>query len=87
MTFKKQSVRNLEHTIEMHRAEKPLGVSGSPTSDQELLILQALNTRFLPTKLADPYDNLKNIVLQNPGHCYQVEVRYGNAAPFESRVY
>ncbi|MFZ4461398.1 MAG: hypothetical protein ACOYN2_02405 [Patescibacteria group bacterium] len=76
MTFKKQAPRNLDHTIEMHRLDKPLNTSDSPFHAQESLILQALNTRFLPTKIADPYDNFKNIVLQNPGHCYQVEVRY-----------
>lgn len=54
---------------------------------QEWKILQILNNRFLPYRLANTQDNLKNAMLNSKNHRYVVKVRYGNLDEYFERNY
>ena len=69
------------------RAFKPLRNEERDVARQEKLVLGLLNGRFLPTKLADPDDNLKNIVLKNDDRTYRVLVRFGTAENFVAKTF
>lgn len=69
------------------RAFKPLRNEERDVARQEKLTLGLLNGRFLPTKLADPDDNLKNLVLKNDDRTYRVIVRFGTAEKFVTKAF
>jgi hypothetical protein len=54
---------------------------------QEWKILQMLNNKFLPYRLANTQDNLKNAILNSKNHKYVVKVRYWNKEEFFERNY
>lgn len=69
------------------RAFKPLRDEERDVVRQEKLVLGLLNGRFLPTKLADPDDNLKNLVLKNDDRTYRVIVRFGTTGNFVTKSF
>lgn len=69
------------------RPFKPVRNEKRDVARQEKLVLGLLNGRFLPTKLADPDDNLKNLVLQNPDRTYRVIVRFGTAEKYVAKSF
>ena len=87
MRYSPLPASSIDHAISFERADSPLSKDVRDRNTQESSILDALNTKFLPTKLADTFDHLKNIVLKNPDHAYRIEVRFWTQAPFESRFY
>lgn len=78
---------DLRHEALPYRADGPLHMDERDFAKQEADILEALNTRFLPTKIADPNDSLKQAIILDELEEYVIEVRYGSGKPFESRFY
>lgn len=87
LSFSQKLAPNLEHGDRAFRAKKPLLPAVKNTDEQEVLILQTLNTKFLPTKIADQNDSLKQAIILEEATQYVIEVQFGNSAPFESRYY
>ena len=54
---------------------------------QEQKILHMLNTKFLPYRLANSQDNLKNAILNSKNHKYVVKIYYWNLEDFFERNY
>lgn len=54
---------------------------------QEQKILEMLNNKFLPYRLANSEDNLKNAILTSKNHKYVVKIRYGNTQEYFERNY
>lgn len=54
---------------------------------QEQKILEMLNTKFLPYRMANSEDNLKNAILNSKNHKYVVKIRYGNTDEYFERNY
>lgn len=54
---------------------------------QEQKILDMLNNKFLPYRLANSEDNLKNAILNSKNHKYVVKIRYGNTEEYFERNY
>jgi hypothetical protein len=78
---------SLEHTAVFSRKSRPQRAEIDEIKPLEEQILHVLNTRFLPTKLADPVDNLKSILLEIPSRRYAIAVDYSIASGFERRYY
>lgn len=76
--------RDIGEIQAVKRPFKPVRNEERDVIRQEKLVLGLLNGRFLPTKLADPDDNLKNIVLKNPDRTYRVIVRFGTLEKHET---
>ena len=53
----------------------------------EVDILRALNAKFLPTKIADPLDNLKTLILAEPDRLYIIAVDYSTRDGYERGEY
>jgi len=87
ISFKHWHPVNTDHQEIPYRAIGPLQNSSASIEVQEAQILQALNTKFLPTKVADASDSLKQILILEELDDYIIEVRYGNTLLFESRCY
>ncbi len=54
---------------------------------QEQKILEMLNNKFLPYRIANSEDNLKNAILNSKNHKYVVKIRYGNSSEYFERNY
>ncbi len=54
---------------------------------QEWKILQMLNTKFLPYRLWNTEDNLKNAILNSKGHKYVVKIKYWTKEEYFERNY
>ncbi len=54
---------------------------------QEQKILEMLNNKFLPYRMANSEDNLKNAILHSKNHKYVVKIRYGNSNEYFERNY
>lgn len=54
---------------------------------QEQKILHMLNTKFLPYRLANAQDNLKNAILQSKNHKYVIKIKYWNTQEYFERNY
>lgn len=54
---------------------------------QEQKILEMLNNKFLPYRIANSEDNLKNAILTSKNHKYVVKIRYGNSSEYFERNY
>lgn len=54
---------------------------------QEQKILEMLNNKFLPYRMANSEDNLKNAILTSKNHKYVVKIRYGNEQEYFERNY
>lgn len=54
---------------------------------QEQKILEMLNNKFLPYRMANSEDNLKNAILNSKNHKYVVKIRYGNSSQYFERNY
>ncbi len=67
---------SLDHAVAFSRNTGPQNSDIRDIPTLELSILRALNTRFLPTKLADPLDNLKSLLLDIPSRQYTIAVDY-----------
>lgn len=78
---------NTDHGELPFRAKHPLHQTEEIYDSQESKILLALNTRFLPTKIADMTDSLKQILVFDELSDYIIEVQYGNSVQFEKRYY
>ena len=80
-------IRDVSALPAVKRSFRPMREDDRQLLEQEKLVLGLLNGRFLPTKLADPDDNLKNAVLRNPDRNYRILVRYGNSRSYVSKTY
>ncbi len=78
---------DIRHDALPYRAGGPLHTDQRDFAKQENDILEALNVRFLPTKIADPNYSLKQAIILDELGEYVIEVRYGPGKPFESRYY
>lgn len=78
---------NTDHNELPFRAKTPLHQHEEAYDAHEAKILLALNARFLPTKIADAEDSLKQILVFEELSDYIIAVQYGNTAPFEHRYY
>jgi len=87
MAFGDTITANLEHGDSAYRAKGPIYSSTKAPEEQERDILAALNAKFLPTKIADQNDSLKQILILEEVTEYVIEVKYGNSAPYDSRYY
>ncbi|MDD5769442.1 MAG: MBL fold metallo-hydrolase [Candidatus Gracilibacteria bacterium] len=78
---------NLE--LELFKEDKfgPLENRKGNYKAQEGKIIQMLNTKFLPYRLANTEDNLKNAILNSKNHKYVVKIRYGNIEEYFERNY
>lgn len=65
----------------------PLDNSKRNHKAQEQKILTMLNSKFLPYRLANTEDNLKNAILQSKNKRYVVKVRYGTQEEHYERNY
>lgn len=54
---------------------------------QEWKILQMLNQKFLPYRLWNTQDNLKNAILNSKNHRYVVKIKYGTKEEYFERNY
>lgn len=54
---------------------------------QEQKILEMLNNKFLPYRMANSEDNLKNAIINSKNHKYVVKIRYGNSQEYFERNY
>ncbi len=54
---------------------------------QEQKILEMLNNKFLPYRMANSEDNLKNAILTSKNHKYVVKIRYWNVEEYFERNY
>ena len=78
---------SLDHTAVFSRRSRPQRTEICEIEPLDREILETLNTRFLPTKLADPIDNLKALLLEIPSRQYIIGVDYSVANGFERRYY
>ncbi len=78
---------DIHHEALPYRADGPLHLGVQDFEQQESAILTAIHTRFLPSKIADPNDSLKQAIILDGLHKYVIEVEYGSKKPFESRYY
>jgi hypothetical protein len=85
--FGKILPENLSHEAPPCRLKGPLHADVHDFENQEHAILTALNTKFLPTKIADQNDSLKQALTLEGISEYIIEVLYGKTAPFKSRFY
>lgn len=73
--------------LPVKRVFKPLRDEERDKARQERIVLGFLNGRLLPSKCADPDDNLKNLVLRNADRTYRVLVRFGTSKNFETKTF
>jgi hypothetical protein len=78
---------SLEHESVFVRKWVPLHSHNYEIEPLEIKILHVLNTKFLSTKLADPVDNLKAILLEIPSRRYTIAIDYSVANGLERRYY
>lgn len=65
----------------------PLSQRNGNYKAQEQKILDALNHKFLPYRLANTEDPLKNAILQAKNRKYAIKIKYGNSEEFFERNY
>ncbi|MDD5213580.1 MAG: MBL fold metallo-hydrolase [Candidatus Gracilibacteria bacterium] len=54
---------------------------------QEAIILDLLNNRFLPYRMANLEDSFKNVILNTPDHKYIIKVIYGSSGDYFYKYY
>jgi hypothetical protein len=85
--FESCSEVSLEHAEIPFRAQGPLSHECRDEDAQEMAIVDALNTRFLPFKIGDSTDSLKQILILEKKRVYRIDIQYGASAPYERRQY
>lgn len=78
---------NLDLELWKEETEWPLDERKGNYKAQEQKILEMLNTKFLPYRMANSEDNLKNAILNSKNHKYVVKIRYGNSSEYFERNY
>ncbi|MGE4444455.1 MAG: MBL fold metallo-hydrolase [Candidatus Altimarinota bacterium] len=75
--------------LELFKVDKsgPLDERKGNYKAQEQKFLEMLNNKFLPYRLANSEDNLKNAMLQSKNHKYVIKIRYGNSEEYFERNY
>lgn len=78
---------NIENNIIKKEINWPLDHRNTNYKWQENKILNYLNTRFLPYRMGNTQDNLKNAILRSPEHKYVIKVRYWNNEEYFEKNY
>ena len=78
---------NLDTEIWKQDIAGPLDERKGNYKAQEQKILEMLNNKFLPYRMANSEDNLKNAILNSKNHKYVVKIRYGNSEEYFERNY
>lgn len=75
--------------IDLYKKDKewPLDKRKWNYKAQEQKILEMLNNKFLPYRMANSGDNLKNAILNSPEHKYVVKIRYWTEQEYFERNY
>lgn len=75
--------------LEVFKKDKfaPLNNEKRNTKKQEAIILEILNNKFLPYRMANLEDPLKNIILNTVEKNYVVKIRYGNSDEYIEKNY
>ena len=78
-----------DFSIKAKKFEKtwPLNDEKRNTSSQKNIILNLINNRFLPYRLANTEDNLKNAILNSPSNRYIIKVKYWTESDFFEEYY
>ncbi len=78
---------NLKFDIKRWYVIWPLHNTQREKSRQEKIILDSLNNRFLPYRLGNVEDNLKNVILRDENRKYTICIKYWTLENYESTYY
>jgi len=78
---------NIELDITKEEIIWPLDDRNTNQKWQEQKILNYLNNKFLPYRMWNTEDNLKNVILTSPHHKYVIKIKYWNKDNYFERNY